>query len=58
VFSQERGTGAALGETVVVYENGRVSQIVSPTRHDAHAGRLPTLRAAGGAPELPAGRIR
>ena len=49
---------AALAETVVVYENGRVSQIMSPTRNDAHFGGLPTLRAAGGAHELPAGKIQ
>jgi molybdate transport system ATP-binding protein len=34
---------AALAETVVVYEHGRVSQIISPPKHDYPARGLPAL---------------
>jgi molybdate transport system ATP-binding protein len=49
---------AALAETVVVYENGRVSQIVSPAPNEPPFGGLPAPWAAGGAHELPAGKIQ
>jgi molybdate transport system ATP-binding protein len=34
---------AALAETVVVYEHGRVSQIISPPKHDYPVKELPSL---------------
>lgn len=51
---------AALAETVVVYENGRVSQIMSPSTEDYPVRGLPSLSplAATPAPEFPEGKIQ